>query len=269
MIEEIRKNIIKFKCNYQNPTEFFKDIGLDINNYKSINKDSIVELPTRPYIAHLKNIELGAFSYIGGECFIYNTIIKRYCSIAKDCNIGQGNHPIDWLSTNPFSYQQSFRIHTGKLFPYNSEYQNYTVPEKNRQEVSKSVNKPKTVIGNDVWIGVGTIILPGVTIGDGAIIGAGSIVTKNIPPYAIAAGNPAKIIKYRFSEDIINKLLSLKWWQYAPWDLHKFDIKFFDIEKAIKQIEYRIQKGDLQPYESNKIKIQDLLNLYSEFFKFN
>jgi len=266
MINQIKEKIINVQPNYNNINEFFKDIGLDIQNYKSINQNSMVELPTRPYLGSLKNVELGAFTYLGRDNYIENTIINRYCSVAKSVNVGHGNHPINWLSSNPFGYQQSFRISTGKLFPYNEEYSEYVVPEENRSSVKKDVYKEKTIIGNDVWIGVGALVLPGINIGDGAIIGGGSVVTKDIPPYAIAVGNPAKVIKYRFSEEIIKQLLSLEWWQYAPWDLHKFEIKFYDIELAIKEIEERVYYGDLQPYKPEKVMVDELIKLYSEFF---
>ncbi|WP_140538245.1 DapH/DapD/GlmU-related protein [Mesorhizobium sp. B1-1-8] len=73
-------------------------------------------------------------------------------------------------------------------------------------------------VGNDVWIGHGAIMLPGVAIGDGAVVGAGAVVTKDVPPYAIVVGSPAKVIRYRFSEDVVAKLLAIQWWQ---WDDEK------------------------------------------------
>lgn len=106
----------------------------------------------------------------------------------------------------------------------------------------------------------------GVTIGDGVIIGGGSVVTKDVPPYAIAVGNPAKVIKYRFSEEIIEQLLSLAWWRYAPWELNKFGINFFDIEITIEQIRKRVDSGDLQCYVPEKVKIAELLKIYSSYY---
>ena len=70
-------------------------------------------------------------------------------------------------------------------------------------------------MGNDVWVGMSAVVLPGVNVADGAVIGAGSVVTKNVPPYAIVAGNPAKVLKYRFPDNIIDRLLSLQWWNFS------------------------------------------------------
>ncbi len=266
-LDLLREQLALNKNKYKNINDFFKAIGLDIVNHRGITPSSSVELPARIYRGSLNRVNISAFSYIGGESFIYDTDLKRYCSLAKNIYIGQGNHPMTWLSSNPFQYQQSFRIQTGELFPYHDEYSSYYIDETFRREVKKEVSLPNTVIGNDVWIGVGAIILPGVKIGDGAIIGGGSIVTKDIPPYAIAVGNPARVIKYRFTPDIIEKLLEIKWWQYSPWDLHQFNVTFNEIYSAINTIESRAKNGDLLSYTPGFVKVEELIKLFNETVK--
>lgn len=144
-------------------------------------------------------IERGKWTY--GEPFVIDweegTKVKigKYCSIAGGVTILLGgNHRTDWVTTFPFSvYWHKVAGHIqGHL-----------------------TTKGNVIIGNDVWIGWGAMILSGVTIGDGAVIGANALVTKNVPPYAIVGGNPAKIIKYRFDEDTINKLLAIAWWDWS------------------------------------------------------
>jgi len=263
-LKEIKNALCKNHHKIADLNSFFKSIGIDIVNHKSITPNSYIETPTRIYRGTVTGSEIGAFSYIGREAYIYDTIIKRYCSIARGVTIGQGNHPYSWLSSNPFQYQQSFRIQTGELFKYHDEYSTYFVSEKLRKAVGKEVRKEKTIIGNDVWIGTGVIILPGISIGDGAVIGAGSIVTKNIPPYAIAVGNPAKVIKYRFPKEIILRLQNLQWWMYSPWDMHKNKIVFNDVEYSIARMEELINSGDLKKYDNQKVKIQDIIDIYNE-----
>ncbi|HMK52201.1 MAG TPA: CatB-related O-acetyltransferase [Thermodesulfobacteriota bacterium] len=120
--------------------------------------------------------------------------IGKYCSISTQVIIFLGSeHRMDWVSTYPFPYLWKEASST-KGHPF---------------------SKGDVIIGNDVYIGYHVTILSGVVIGDGAAIGAGSVVTKDIPPYAIAAGNPAQIIRYRFGEETVQKLLKIRWWDWS------------------------------------------------------
>jgi virginiamycin A acetyltransferase len=141
-------------------------------------------------------------------------VIGKFCAIATQVKfiMSGANHKLDGISTYPFP-----------IFGYGWEH-----------EIDQIMNLPTkgdTVIGNDVWLGYDALILPGVTIGDGAIIGAKAIVASDIPPYAIAAGNPARVIKHRFSAPDIDRLLNLQWWHW-------------DIEKITRHLSL-IMKGDI------------------------
>jgi virginiamycin A acetyltransferase len=131
---------------------------------------------------------IGSYSYIGRNCAITKSSVGRYCSIANNVSIGQGEHELNCISTS-------------SVF-YNAPYEELT---------SKECN-----VGDDVWIGVDAIILRGISIGIGAVIGANSVVTKDVPPFAVVVGCPAKIIKYRFESDKANSILESKWWNEDP-----------------------------------------------------
>ncbi|MEH1988898.1 CatB-related O-acetyltransferase [Nostoc sp.] len=172
----------------------------------------------------VSNSQIGNFSYISYDCIINNCQIGNYCSIARGVKIGLGKHPANFISTSPIFY--SLNNPLKKIF---AKSQIFTEFE-------------RTTIGSDVWIGVNAVILDGIIIGDGAIIGANAVVTKNIPPFAIAVGCPAKVIKYRFSEENIKKLLSIKWWDQDISELQEISDLFQSEanDSVIEKLKYLI-----------------------------
>ena len=137
----------------------------------------------------------GEYSYAGYGCTIINCSIGHFSSIADNVMIGLGqDHPLGWVSTSPAFY-----------------YGRDSIPKDLAQKAFEP-EKKVTVIGNDVWIGTGAYIKAGVSIGDGAVVGMGSIVTKDVPPYAIVAGIPARLISFRFDEEMCERLRRTEWW---------------------------------------------------------
>lgn len=159
------------------------------------------------YVGNLSNIhnsEVGKMSYFNSNCTILYTKIGRYCSIAGNVKTIVGSHPVNsWVSTHPVFYAVN-----------NCCQKSYT--DKNLYDEYKYVDEEKRFmieIGNDVWIGTGAMISGGVTVGDGAVVLAGAVVTKDVEPYSIVGGVPAKTLGKRFSDEEIEFLLKLKWWE--------------------------------------------------------
>jgi virginiamycin A acetyltransferase len=128
---------------------------------------------------------IGSYTFVGHNCFITKTDIGRYCSIANNVSTGQGEHKLERISTSALFYADSY----------------------------KELTEGECVIGNDVWVGTESVIRRGVTIGSGAVIGANSVVMTDVPEFAVFAGTPAKLIRYRFSADQILALKNSGWWE--------------------------------------------------------
>ena len=173
-------------------------------------------------------IKIGMYSY--GGCFNYefiaeNTEIGRYCSFARGVCVFNGNHPLHFKSVHPFFY--------------NPQY-GYVKEEK--------IPRSKLIVGNDVWVGRNAIIVPSVSrIGDGAVIGAGAVVTKDVPDFAVVAGNPAKIIKYRFPQETISRIKASEWWNK---DMEELRGELDEFTKPIvDEIYQKIQSGGIAKFE--------------------
>ena len=195
------------------PLRLFNKISLTaiISNSKT-SKKAAISGKTRFY-----NSSIDDYSYIGRNGLIIKTKIGKFCSIADDCKIGCASHPIHWGSTSSV-------FHKGK-----------NILGKNFSEFEHISNK-ETIIGNDVWIGNNVLIKDGITIGDGAIIGMGSVVTKDVEPYSIVGGTPAKIIRYRFEEQDIKELQKLKWWDLKDDEIRYISSEMKDIKEFIEKI---------------------------------
>lgn len=167
----------------------------------------------------LNNVQIGDYTYVSQNSQVSHTSIGKFCSIGPNFFCGWGIHPIDGLSTAPMFYSTK-------------KQNGFTFSVTDKIEERKRIN-----IGNDVFIGANVTVLDGVTIGHGAVIGAGAVVSKDIPPYAIAVGCPIKVIKYRFSQDQIEALLKIKWWNFPNEELIEVEKMFFDIESFIKKYE--------------------------------
>jgi acetyltransferase-like isoleucine patch superfamily enzyme len=186
--------------------------------------------------------KIGDYTYMGGRDTVMRHIrsIGRFCSIAADINAGQVEHPTDFLSTASLLYGD-WAPQWPSMKPFYARNASHvtTAIAKCRAQMSK--NAGRIVIGNDVWIGYGAYLSRGITIGDGAVIAAHAVVTRDVAPYAIVGGVPAKLIRYRFEPTVIEALLQLRWWNYG---LNALDgVHFDDIERAIKQIRRNVEQG--------------------------
>lgn len=166
--------------------------------------------------SELNNVSIERYSYVGNNCFMVNANIGSFCSIADHCCIGGAMHPMERVSMSPVFHEgQNVLNKNFSFFP--------------------QIPTSKTIIENDIWLGMGCYIKAGITIHSGAVIGMGSVVTHDIPAYEIWAGNPAKLIRKRFSEEVIAELLKIKWWDWPQDKIEQYSNCYDKPEEFIKQ----------------------------------
>ena len=173
----------------------------------NIKKGKNVRIET---VSLLSDVEIGDYSYLSGNAIVSHTRIGKFCSIGPNFFCGWGVHPTNGISSSPVFYSSKAK------FTFSRE--------------DKIDEHPQITIGNDVFIGANVTVLDGVTIGDGAVIGAGAVVSKDIPPYAIAVGSPIQIKNYRFTEEQIEKMQHIAWWDFDERQLQEVERMFFDVD---------------------------------------
>lgn len=182
-------------------------------NHSEIDKTARCDIGT--CVSYSK---MGRYSYIGEYTSLSAVEVEAFTSISSGCTIGGGSHPMEWVAMSP-AFQNSGGLMKKKFCCL--DYQTHVT----------------THIGNDVWIGGDCLIKGGVKIADGAVIGMGSIVTHDVGPYEVWAGNPAKMIKKRFDDETIKKLLAIQWWNWGEEKIKEYAYLMNDVPEFLKRVE--------------------------------
>ena len=202
-IREGAKSLLRETANFAQWLRFNLSNSIEIGRNAKVRGAKIAENVRIGAQCNIQGGKVDCYSYMGNYCELPQVEIGKFCSIAAHVTLAAGNHPMSYVSTSPYTYSTIRNSFTKKQL-YTQEFF-YT------DETHKYLCK----IGNDVWIGTGATLVCGskaLNIGNGAVIAAGSVVTKDVPPYAVVAGCPVKILRYRFSDETISEMEKEKWW---------------------------------------------------------
>lgn len=185
---------------------------------------------------------VGAFTEFGKGVEIQSCRILRYAEIGPGCMLGALGHPTDWMSVSAFQYRRE----VWGWHPAADAVEVVEAEQPGRRSFRGTRGDTEAVIGNDVWLGANVVVLKGVTIGDGSIVAANAVVTKDIPPYSIAGGLPARVIRPRFDDDLAADLADVRWWRFSPNQLS--GVPFHEPALAVQEVRRRVDAG-LEPYD--------------------
>ncbi|WP_086256345.1 CatB-related O-acetyltransferase [Campylobacter vicugnae] len=221
--------------------------------------DEIINVPDTGFMEEYSTInkgnnacQMGSFSYSNAIIPRLDIKMGRYCSIANGLSFIAGKHPLDTISTSSFIYDSNF----------------YIFKDASIERIKKSYThtpygmlippSPPTIFENDVYVCTNALLKPGITLHTGCVVAQNAIVTKDVPPYAIVGGSPTRILKYRFDELTIKRLLELKWWEYHFADFDNIDPKK-DINYYLDELEDRIIKRIIKPFDPKKMQFEELI----------
>ena len=195
--------------------------GVDLGTYTEVGEHS-----------YLEEVKMGDYSYCGPFCFFQNVTIGKFANIAASVRLGPTAHPMDRPTLHHFTYRRKM----------------YGFDDIDDKEFFAFRRAQGAYVGHDTWIGHGAIVMPKVTIGTGAVVGAGAVVTKDVPPYQVAVGVPAQVIKPRFSPAVADALLRIAWWEW-PHELIKERLEEFslDIEEFVSRYDRRNYETESTP----------------------
>jgi virginiamycin A acetyltransferase len=233
----------------------FNEIGLGCQQPPAIQKSLTYEAPISLSAGNsfVGECFVGAFTYFNGPGSFTNTTFGRYSSIADAVCTAPGQHSLEAFSTHPFVDDKEgtvSRLGFSPLYKRFAAQKPFTLSGNSRRVHAS----PTVTIGHDVWIGTRALILNGLTIGHGAVVAAGAVVTKDVPPYTIVAGVPARPVRLRFSAEMVHELLALSWWDYDISPVSE-RVDYGDVAGVIKVIRDLISRGELTKFNPEVWKI--------------
>lgn len=221
-----------------------RSLGINCSHLNGLGGKLTVEAPVSlNSAAFAAQCSVGFLSYVGMGSRVTASAIGRYCALAPNVEVGPAEHPTDWFSIHPFQYNGT------RQFSGTEDYARLV------GDLKFMGNSTSTSIGNDVWIGDGAYVKRGVVIGNGAIVAARAVVTRDVPPYSIVAGVPAKVIKMRFADSLIEKFMALRWWEFDISPI-KDRLPFNDPAASLEVVEKAITEGELGRLSPNRYEIQ-------------
>lgn len=222
--------------------EVLAEHGLILAASSGVVGSLVFERPAWLFGHRLKHCTVGAFSFwnASGHTAAYRTHFGRYTQIGESSIIGPPEHPTDWFSSHPFAFGRPGYLPSMYQVPDFARL----APDAQDGPSFADTTPNDTWIDHEAYVGAGSFVKRGVRIGIGAVVGARSVVTRDIPPYAIAVGSPAKVIRMRFSDAVIDRMQTLAWWHYdlAPF---KAQVNWADVEGTLAFLEQRKRDGTL------------------------